>query len=113
MDAKVSNKRESMKANIDPEKLYPLAEAAGLVPSSHAGKQTHPETLKRYVRMGILRATFRKVVKKRLWFFQGSELIRFLGADQPPTVEAIPEQAPDDRRQRRAEELSRKLGMKV
>jgi hypothetical protein len=65
---------------IDPNKLYPFAEAARLLPSCHPGKHVHLQSLHRWRREGRLAAVHRPP----WWFVWGSELLRLMGAGERP-----------------------------
>lgn len=70
--------------DIDPHKLYPLAEAARLIPSPRPGVSTRPKTLRRWHQEKRIKLVARPAGKLKFWFVFGSELLRFLSADERP-----------------------------
>lgn len=57
--------------DIEPHRLYSFAEAARLIPSSHAGKTVHIVTLRRWRAQGRFAAICRQAGKRRYWFLPG------------------------------------------
>lgn len=64
---------------IDPTRCYTLSEAARLLPP-RSGKQTSRTTLYAWRASGKLKC----VKLGNYWVVWGSELLRLLGADEPP-----------------------------
>lgn len=65
-------------AEIDPRKLYSMAEAASLLPSVRPGKRVHLNSLRRWRRDGLLRCE--RIAHN--WFVTGQELLRFMHLDK-------------------------------
>lgn len=68
--------------DINPDRLYPFAEARNLIPSCYAGRRLSLDTLHRWRERGLFKAEDRRVGGRRYWFVRGSELLRLLGT--PP-----------------------------
>lgn len=68
---------------IEPGRLYSFSEAARLIPSPR-GEHTHRKTLHRFRLQGRIAGVPRHVNGLTYWFVYGSELLRFLAADQCP-----------------------------
>lgn len=96
---------------IDPDRLYPLSEACRLVPSPRAGRQTAESTLHRWRRQGDLVCQERRRGKKTWYFCYGADLLKAIGAEQPPAVEV---RSPARRRRDHEKVMAelRELGMK-
>jgi hypothetical protein len=75
-------------AEIDPNKLYPFAEVARLLPSCRAGKRLSLKTLHRWRLAGTLACVERRAGNsQRYYFCWGSELLRLLGPrPEPPPL---------------------------
>lgn len=67
---------------ITPGRLYPLAEAAILLPSCRVGKRVHIRTLHRWRMAGRLQCVERCSGGKTYYFVLGSEILRLLGGEQ-------------------------------
>lgn len=78
-----------MSEEIDPRRLYSVREAAALLPSPRNAAGSHPQTVRRWIAQGWLRAEVRASGRRRFWFVWGAELLRFINATPPPVPELV------------------------
>lgn len=80
---------------IDPERLYPVKLAAGLIPSIYGGAIAVC-TLQKWLREGIVAGNPRVIGNRTYWFVAGREILRLREcrvADSP--APALPATAPE------------------
>jgi hypothetical protein len=73
--------------DIEPNRLYSFSEAARMIPSSRGG-HVSLSTLHSWHAAGVITGVARKVVKNRMWFVRGSELLRLLAGTEPVAIES-------------------------
>lgn len=98
--------------DIDPDRLYPFAEACKLIPSSQGGT-INLRTLYRWKNRKVIKAECRKVVTRKFWFLRGSEIIRVLGLYHPEVVDRPRTQSEEQRDYEQAMAYLRSVGMDV
>jgi hypothetical protein len=64
---------------IDPDRIYTLAQARDLIPSSYRNKRLSMETLHRWRLKGRFKATCRVEGGRRFWYVRGGELLKLIG----------------------------------
>jgi hypothetical protein len=99
-----------MAETVDRQRLYSLAAAAALLPSPRQGKRVHPETLRRWIRVGRVKGL--PGPNGSGLYVPGTEIARLLCLDDFPVFLGR-SRAEMQRESAAAKVELRKMGLKV